>query len=124
MEKKTLNKSQRLKSRTDIQTLFKKGRKIKGDQVLLFYLEVDNIPQNQFMFSVSKRIFKSAVKRNRVKRLLREAVRHQQYHISLIGEKKYHLAFIYLHQEICDIEVFHKNIEELFEKLHEKNKAK
>ena len=57
------------------------------------------------MVSVSKRHFKRAVKRNRVKRLVREAWRLQKEPLaSLLSEQGKHLAvaFIFLAEELPD----------------------
>ena len=60
------------------------------------------------LVSVSKRYFKRAVKRNRVKRLIREAYRkNKQLLIDNIGEGgcKLALAFIYLSNELPETDV-------------------
>lgn len=120
LEKKTLNKTQRLKSRKAIKSLFTEGKKIRTDRLLLFYTTNEDLAHNQFMFSVSKKIFKSAVKRNRIKRLLKESLRLQQYDILNQTGPYFHLAFIYLHKELADQETIHQEIGQLLSKLNGK----
>jgi len=62
----------RLKKEKQIAALFDKGAVIKHFPLLLFYAPS---AEWQSGVSVSKRLFKRAVDRNRVKRLLRESVR-------------------------------------------------
>jgi ribonuclease P protein component len=84
----TLNKNERLKKRTTIDRLFKEGRSFSVYPFKAVYhlgqineglSEKKNVnkagPPLQFGVSVSKRTFKKAVFRNRVKRLIREAYR-------------------------------------------------
>ena len=79
VEKKfTLGKDERLKSRKQIDELFAKGHKISTILFRAKYLlhTTVSVPL-QFGVSVSKRDFKKAVDRNRIKRLTREAWRLQ-----------------------------------------------
>ena len=52
--------------------MFKNGNKLIGKYVILYYKKAE---KRRVAFIVSKRIAKLAVKRNKVKRLLREAYR-------------------------------------------------
>ena len=79
MEKQfTLGKEERLKSRKQVDELFAKGYKISTIFFRAKYLlhTTGSVPL-QFGVSVSKRDFKKAVDRNRIKRLTREAWRLQ-----------------------------------------------
>ncbi len=81
----TLSKEERICSRKQVESLFNE----KGNRVLSLYpLRVvykfekqcdDQAAKAQMMVSVSKRHFKHAVMRNRVKRQLREAYRKNKY---------------------------------------------
>jgi ribonuclease P protein component len=79
---RTLNKQERIKSRKLIDTIFRSGQKVIKYPLLLFWLPLDSCPQAtsglQFGVSVSKRKVKQAVKRNYVKRHIREAYRLQK----------------------------------------------
>lgn len=74
-------RAEKLKSRKQIEHLFEHGAKVKAYPLMLAYVEHKGEPreaQIQMGFSVSKRKFKRAVDRNRVKRLMREAYRKQK----------------------------------------------
>ena len=69
-------KSEKLKKKSDIDLLFKKGKWMSYGNVRLIVLK--NIPDqkyNRVGVSVSKKFFKKAVDRNRIKRLLKEYYR-------------------------------------------------
>lgn len=74
----TLGSNERLKSRKQIDELFEKGCKISTTLFRAKYLlHTTASAPLQFGVSVSKRDFKKAVDRNRIKRLTREAWRLQ-----------------------------------------------
>lgn len=79
VKKHTYGKHEKLKSRKLIEEVFTKGQVVKAYPIRLHYLIHDNEEYSplQAGVSVSKRNFKRAVDRNRVKRLLREAYRLQ-----------------------------------------------
>jgi len=69
---------EKLKKKSDIDLLFKKGKWLSVDSLRIIYLRSSDknpIAAHQFGVSVSKKFFKKAVDRNRVKRLLRESYR-------------------------------------------------
>ncbi|MET0244202.1 MAG: ribonuclease P protein component [Flavitalea sp.] len=77
--KASLNKSERLKSRKIIDALFKEGRGVSSFPIRITYSILKESDQPlQAGFTASSRTFKRAVHRNRIKRLLREAYRHQK----------------------------------------------
>lgn len=73
-------RTERLKSTKIIERLFLEGRKVKAFPMVVRYMDTP-LPEAvpcQAMVSVSKRAFKRAVDRNRIKRLMREAWRLQK----------------------------------------------
>lgn len=76
-------KSQRLKSRKHIAALFKEGKSIKVYPFRLLWSEVDSLSTEQIQYTVSvpKRQFKRAVDRNRIKRVIKEAIRLEKFQI-------------------------------------------
>lgn len=88
-----LSSSQRLKSSKKIEQLFASGKSAKAFPLLMRYSESD-IKQHKAAFAVSKRNFKRAVDRNRVKRLLREAYRLERDE-NLQSSARYLMLFIY-----------------------------
>lgn len=96
----TFNKKERLKKRKEIDALFNSGKKLKENPVVLFWnerLEDDDIPF-KMAFSVSQKLVKSAVNRNRIKRQMREIYRlHKNDFFEALqnGPKKYAGMLIY-----------------------------
>ena len=70
---KTLKREERLKKRGDIKKVFSRGKRLSCRGAKLFVLQ-NNLPYNRICFTFS-RGFGNAVKRNRAKRLGREAYR-------------------------------------------------
>ena len=88
MRQHTLSKKQRLKSRKLIELLFASGKTLKRYPLLLLYLPTPTNKGEETQrltagFAVSKKNFKKATDRNRIKRLMREAFRLNRH---LVGE--------------------------------------
>lgn len=98
----TLSKNERITSKLLLEQLFtsKEAKAVTAYPIRAVALEVDSHVGDapvQVLFSVSKRHFKHAVDRNRVKRQLREAYRHNKALLGNIPEGKQLLvAFIWL----------------------------
>lgn len=93
MEKNTFNKSERLKSRKIIERIFnREGKSFSNYPLRVTWLEtpLDTTFPVQITFSVSKKKFKKAVHRNRIKRLMREAYRlnKTKFYASLSAQEK------------------------------------
>lgn len=107
-QKFTLLKVERLNSRILIEKLFTGGSKsLPAFPLRIVYMSVegDTLPIATILISVPKKRFKRAVKRNRVKRQIREAYRkHKQILIDSLknSNKKVALAFIWLDNELHD----------------------
>ncbi|ULQ52275.1 ribonuclease P protein component [Flavihumibacter fluvii] len=88
----TLGKSARLKHRKQIDALFKTGKTIVSFPYRLYFRESaameSQSPQVLFGVGVSKRYFKKAIDRNRIKRLTREVYRHRQHSLNAIMAAK------------------------------------
>lgn len=74
----TLSKAERLSSKKDISRLIGGGRWGVCDAVKYCYLTPNGLNFNRIMVSVPKKHFKRAVKRNLLKRRMREAYRTQK----------------------------------------------
>jgi len=101
-----LKKKERISFQREIDCLFK-----QGSAFISYPLRVVSLEQKPFsgapvsvLTGVPKRIFKRAVKRNRMKRLIREAYRQNK--TSLIRhcqekERGLLIAFLYIGNELC-----------------------
>lgn len=95
-------KQQRLKSKKVIEQLFAEGKPINAYPLKLLYLKT-SLPEEvpvQVAVVAPKKHFKSAVKRNRIKRLLREAYRLNKAGIFNNMEAQYALVILYLGKEM------------------------
>ena len=99
MGKFSFRKAERLSKEKDIQELFEKGSSfyLFPFKVLTLPVEVAG-PFHQVLISVSRRNFKKAVDRNRIKRQIREAYRLNK-HLLPSGLFN-HIGLIYTHKEI------------------------
>jgi len=123
----TFKKGERLKSRKTIQTLFEQNISIKNYPFKLVWLSEPNseIFTLKMGVSVSKRLFKSAVKRNQIKRKMRECLRLNKSIIQeKLGDEKIILSFmiLYLSSELVPYEDFDAKIKQLLIRLNDKVK--
>lgn len=94
----TLSKQERLHSKNDISTLLDKGRfGDVGGGMRYCFLSGTGSGLNRMMVSVPKKNFKRAVKRNLLKRRIRESFRRQKYSLENTGTD---ILFIYGSREI------------------------
>ena len=115
----TFNKRERIVSRKLIEQLFSKGsRRI----VVMETARVANDVPIQVLVSVSKRHFKHAVDRNRVKRQVREAYRHHKQILTekVQQEQTLAIAFIWLADELYESATVEKSVRKLLGKVAER----
>lgn len=121
----TLGKSERLSSRTLINNLFNGSgsRSIAVFPLRVVYIQTerkDNEPPAQMLISVPKKHFKRAVKRNRIKRQVREAYRHNKY---LLPDKpgiQLVIAFIWIDNALYDSDKVAGRVRKLLSRIAEK----
>lgn len=123
----TFKKEERLKHRKIIESLFsRKGEVIHGQPIMLVYLKIDlesKFP-TQSLFSVSKKKFKRAVDRNRIKRLMKEAFRlrkNQLYQDLGSSSPQYAMAFIFTSKTEPSFEDCQKSMDKLLSQFAKKN---
>ena len=120
----TLGKEERLKSKKLIESLYAEGKSIKNFPLRLVYLQVEhtsNFPV-QAGFSVPKRNFKSAVSRNRIKRLLKEAYRLQKTVVYSGVDKPYVFMISYIGKEELAYDIIYSKMNKLLHLFVEKIK--
>jgi ribonuclease P protein component len=116
----SLGKSERLKSRKQIDILFESGKKITQFPFRLLYLTEPGTGELKAGFTVSSRNFPRAVDRNRIKRLSRESYRLQKNELEnsvLKNGFKLSLFFIYTGKEIISFSEISNSINEVLIKL-------
>lgn len=123
----TFNKRERIVSRKLIEQLFSKGssHSTSAFPLRIVYMEKEreeNEEPVQILVSVSKRHFKHAVKRNRVKRQIREAYRHQKTILTekMPQDRALAVAFIWMADELFDSQQIQKSMRKLLEKVADK----
>jgi ribonuclease P protein component len=90
-------KSERIKSKIVIDNVFKEGQLIKKYPFRLKYCETEK-ETTQILISVPKRLIKSAVKRNRVRRQIKEIYRMNKADlINSLKMKKKNLALFLIY---------------------------
>ncbi|MDX1365409.1 ribonuclease P protein component [Arenibacter latericius] len=93
---------EKLKSKKLIDKLFAEGRSITQYPIRLVYLQIkfEDDTKCKVGVTASKRNFKSAVKRNRIKRLMREGYRLNKHLIFNNNENQFAFMFLYLGKEM------------------------
>mgnify|MGYP000549086319 CR=1 FL=1 len=121
----TLRKPERLNRKKVIEKMFAGGsRSFSVFPLRVVYLPVEESDAPvSILVSVSKRHFKRAVKRNRVKRQIREAYRMNKYELlSVLAQRQSRLAvaFIYLSDELVDSSVIEERMKTALARIVER----
>ncbi len=109
---------EKLKSKKLIEKLFTEGNAVTAFPLRLIYLKEGET--NKVGVSVSKRSFKLAVDRNRVKRLLREAYRHNKNLLIDNNVEGYALMILYISKDLPDYDLVNSKTQALFSKFLDK----
>lgn len=118
----TFNKKEKLKSEKLIAQLFAKGQTVAVYPLRLVYLNTsfDDGAKIKAGVSVSKRHFKKAVDRNRIKRLMREAFRLQKSFIFNNSSAQYAFMILYIGKDGTDFDALNLKMSQLFDKFLQK----
>lgn len=128
-ESHTYRKSERMVSNKLIETLFGGGHSHSASvfPVRVVYMQAEQTacgePPVQVLVSVSKRHFKRAVKRNRVKRQIREAYRQNKAIVTEAAAKKgcqLYVAFIWQADYLCPTSEVAKSVKTLLQRMSER----
>lgn len=110
-------KSEKLTGKKDIEGLFKNGSSFYLHPLLMKYASAtEAVGSHKLLFTVSKRNFKSAVKRNLIKRRMREAYRLNKHLLSDTGTF-YHIGFVYLDKTILPYRTIEDKLKTLLLRL-------
>lgn len=118
----TFNKKDRLKSQKLIEKLFLEGKSVTSFPLKLIYLKTEASGGHIIKagVSVSKRNFKKAVDRNRLKRLLRECYRlNRDTYFNNISTS-YALMILYIGKDATDFDSVNSNLKVLLSTFLEK----
>ena len=112
-------RQQRLKKKKLIEALFKQGKQVRLYPILFFHYPCtdESIRQYQVLFSVSKKLFRKAVDRNKIKRRLREAYRRNKYLIedNSMSEVPFLLGYVYISRNILPYKDIEKQVQASFD---------
>lgn len=118
----SFGKKEKLKSKKLIDQLFKEGQSVSAYPLRMVFLETsfeeDLIAKTGV--SVSKRYFKNAVDRNRIKRLIREAYRLNKPHFFNKITTQYALMILYIGKEKPSFKQVETKMKVLFDKFSNK----
>lgn len=112
----TLPKESRISSKLAIDRLLKKGRYGFAEGLRYCYLCDNGTEINRILVSVPKRNFKRAVKRNLLKRRIREAYRTQK---SLLQAPGHDILFTYTSKEIMDSSAIRASVASILTRISE-----
>lgn len=113
------SKKDKLKSKKLIEQLFSNGKAITVYPLKLIYLKTDFNDESLIKtgVSVSKRLHKTAVARNRIKRLLREAYRLNKPHFFNNSNASYAFMILYLSKDGTTFDKLNNSMKLLFKKF-------
>jgi len=114
---------EKLKQKKEIDLLFSKGKWLTFDNLRVISLDLKKNPQEDFLLlnqkvgvSVSKKFFKKAVDRNRIKRLLRVAYRvNKDLFVERFGAESISMVFWISKDKPKSLELLEKNFAALCE---------
>ncbi len=116
----TFKKSEKLKSKKLIEQLFLEGHSVSAFPLRLIYLQtfLKDGANIKIGVSVSKQIFKKAVDRNRIKRLLREIYRLNKNSYFNNITTQYTFMVLYIGSEKLEFITLEAKMKLLFEKFN------
>lgn len=111
----SFSKKQKLKGQKLIDKLFAEGLSVSVFPLRLIYLQTDT--STQVGVSVSKKNFKRAIERNRIKRLMRESYRHNKKMLIDNNVSGYALMILYIGKDVPDYKLVNSKTQSLLTKF-------
>lgn len=119
----TFTKAERISRKLIIDRLFSEGKSFVAYPLRVVYLvnvDLQEVPV-AMLVSVSKKRFKRAVKRNLIKRRIREAFRLNKQQLQLPSEvKNVAVAFLYLDNELAGFSLLNRKMMEINVQLNKR----
>jgi len=110
----TFRKTERLCGRNNLQTLYREGHKFVVWPLRVTWSKNHSDPQTAVLVWAPKSLFKRAVKRNLLKRRIREAYRLNK---KTIEDKGWHIAFNYMDKTVQPYAVIERAVQKAVRKL-------
>ena len=112
----SFSKDERITNKKVIQKLFESGKKISLSPFIVKYFYDKEEVKNKVLISVPKSKIKSSVKRNLLKRRIKESYRLNKNIINRMG---YSFAFVYSSSKILTYDELNKNLIDLLNKINQ-----
>ncbi|MFZ4457273.1 MAG: ribonuclease P protein component [Bacteroidales bacterium] len=119
----TLSKSERISRKLIIDKLFSEGKSFVAYPLRVVYLVNVDLQEAPvaMLVSVSKKRFKRAVKRNLIKRRVREAFRLNKHQLQIPDSvNNVAVAFLYLSTDLSDFSLLNRKMEEINNQLNKR----
>lgn len=125
----TLKKDERIRGSKRIEYLFVNGLSFVSYPLRVVFIEQSRVTSSQvsIFVSVPKKKIKSAVARNRVRRLIHEAYRLNKYTFDrncLNENQMLEIAFVYLKNEMSDYETIERSVRKALKEIEKQLKER
>ena len=117
----TLPKQERLCGKRGIEKLLAKGKHGNSGHIRYIYLADNGLDYCRILVSVPKKNFKRAVKRNLLKRRIRESWRRLKHTVE--DSKNIDILFMYSTKEILTYQEIYTNVENIISRINAGHKS-
>ena len=114
----TLPKKERLCGKSNISELLAKGKHGSIGKMRFLCMTGTGNEYDRIMVSVPKKLFKRAVKRNLLKRRIRESYRKQKHNLTIKGGLD--VLFMYSTKEVLSYEEIYSAVGQIISKINER----